>query len=209
MADLPIPEGFVAGPVGRKAAKAPRLKIPKGFEAAPDATPTATPAAAAPGTRKMGILGEEGPSRKEMGTLPWLGERALELAGNIGGGALGGLVAAPAALAEAGTIAGIPLAAATEWAAIRGGEAAGQTAADVGNALINQYAYGTKANITPGSVLKDFAYNVPGAVVGGAVSHFLPGIAGRLVSKPELTEVAEAAAGKASRGVSEAQEALG
>src|SRR5262245_18957323 len=172
------------------------------------ATAPAPEAAATPAAPKMGILGEEVPKDKESWT-EWGVKRGAELLGNIGGGALGGLVAAPAALVEAGTIAGVPLAAATEWAAIRGGESAGQTAVDVGEAYYDQWKHGTKANITPGTVLKDFAYNIPGTVAGGIIGHFVPKGVSKILGRDQLEATAREAGEAGAKIVTDAQEALG
>jgi hypothetical protein len=191
-------------------AKSWNAKFGGGAGVAPGAAPPAAPAAAGatgiispeefrkswgakfggkPAAKKpeMGILGED-ISRKEMGTLPWLAEGAVSMAGAGLGGLAGALLPVPG-----GAMAG---------------EAAGMTATDVAEALYNQWKYGKKANVSLESIGKDYLANLPGALIGGAVSKYAPGLIGKMISRPGVTEEAEAAGTKALESTGLAQKAV-
>lgn len=174
--------------------EAAKLPIGGGAPVKPVITPI-TPEAAAklktPDTWK-GIA--DGELRQGMGWLPWAAERGIEVAGGVGGAVGGAALGALPAIGEASTVVGIPAAAATEYAATRGGEAAGLTGADAINAKINEKFYGRKSDLGAKALGEDYLANLGGSVVGGAAPAVLNKVGRGLVGKGAIREAATGAA---------------
>ena len=128
-----------------------------------------------------------------------LGEEAVRAGGYYGGGALGAAAGAAPAIAEGSTIVGIPAAAATEYAATKGGEAAGGTLSDLLIAEFNKYLYGTPTDISGSSLAKDYAANLAGSVAAGPIQKGLGAVGRAAIGKGPIQEAATGAAEKVAK----------
>ena len=170
---------------------------------------------ATPAAPQQGIVGkalsalptdpfqQAAPSRQEMGTLPWLGERAVEVAG----GGLGGLAGGAAGLLSpvpGGAFAGEAL-----------GSTAGLGLADIINNAINRHFFGKGADVSLSNVEQAAKANLAGSLIGGAAGKVLGPLVGRIAGRggaeaaaKEAATAGEAEAGAAKEAMTAGQQAL-
>jgi hypothetical protein len=146
--------------------------------------------------------GPDAELHKGEGWPEWAAKRGLEMGLGGGGAALG---AAGGAFVPGAGETGI-----SEYAGGRAGEAAGFSLADIIEALADKWLHGRQTQITSKNLAEDYAANLGGTIVGGAVPGAAKGAISGLLGKGAVREVGEEAAGRVAKeaGV-EAPEEIG